>query len=140
MYYPLATGAHLYRIIGTDSTWPTPVQGQGAYFTKGGRCNVVSQATVYCSEDPLVVIAEAAFYQAPRWQQRISFDRFNPVAYPLLTKHQLWCFTIDPTPAIVDLEHPDAIRQFQFSPHLLLNPSLNPSPGPVLRDQVPGRD
>src|SRR4051794_18981057 len=56
MYYPLAPDARLYRLTGPQVAWPTPVLGQGAYFTHGGRFNRAGQATVYCSEDPIVVI------------------------------------------------------------------------------------
>jgi len=140
MYYPLINGARLYRITGAGSRWPTPIQGLGAYYTKGGRYNRVSQPTVYCSEDPLVVIAETAFYQALDWQEKISADRTSPVIYPFRSHHCLWCFSINPAPQIIDLEHSNAIHHFQYSPHLLLNPSLNPRRGPNSRGQVPGRD
>ena len=64
MYYPLAAGARLYRVTDSRTNWPAPLLGHGAYFTKGGRYNYASEPTVYCAEDPLVVLAEAAFYEA----------------------------------------------------------------------------
>jgi hypothetical protein len=140
MYYTLAPGARLYRITANGVNWPTPVLGQGAYFTKGGRYNYAGHATVYCAEDPLAVIAEAAFYDALDWQLRISKHRLNPVTYPLVSTHQLWCFSIDPPLAIIDLEHAQAIRQFQHTPHMLLNPSFNPAGGPHIPGQPLARD
>ena len=140
MYYPLKGDARRYRITGMGSAWPTPILGLGAYYTKGGRYNRILQPTIYCSEDPFVVIAETAFYQALDWQHKISVDRSNPVTYPFLSRHRLWCFAIDPPPYIVDLEHPNAAHQFQYSPYLLHNPSLNPRRGPNLRGQIPSRD
>jgi RES domain-containing protein len=135
MYYTLAPGARLYRITGTGDNWPAPVLGLGAYFTRGGRYNNAGQATVYCAEDPLAAIAEAAFYESLEWQLRISKHRLNPVTYPLISRHQIWCFSIDPAPALIDLEHPQAITQFQHTPHMLLNPSFNPA----RRAHVPGQ-
>lgn len=140
MYYTLAPGSRLYRITGTGVNWPTPVLGQGAYFNKGGRYNSAGQATVYCAEDPLAVIAEAAFYEALEWQLKISAHRFNPVTYPLESTHQFWCFSLDPAPAIIDLEHPQAVLQFQHTPHMLLNPSFNPAGGPHIPGQPRSRD
>jgi hypothetical protein len=140
MYYPLAADARLYRVTGPGEVWPTPLHGLGAYFTKGGRYNYATEATVYCAEDPLVVIGEAAFYDALEWQMGISNHRFNPVNYPLLSRHKLWCFSIAPAPVIVDLEHADAIAQFQHTPHMLLNPSLNPARGPHVPGQPLARD
>jgi hypothetical protein len=140
MYYPLADGARLYRVTGPGVNWPTPLLGLGAYFTKGGRYNYASEPTVYCAEDPLVVLAEAVFYEALEWQAKISAHRFNPVAYPLVSSHKLWCFSIDPAPAIIDLEHAQAVALFQHTPHMLINPSLNPARGPHLAGQRPSRD
>ena len=140
MYHPLAAGARLYRVTGPGSDWPTPVLGAGAYYTKGGRYNRVDHHTVYCSEDPLVVLAETAFYQALDWQRRTSLNRTTPLTYPFVSRHRLWCFAIDPAPPILDLENPIAPHQFQFSPNLLFNPSLNPRDGITLQGQVPSRD
>lgn len=140
MYYPLAADSRIYRITGTGDIWPTPLRGLGAYYTKGGRYNYATEATVYCSEDPVAAIAEAAFYDALDWQTKISNHRFNPVHYPLLSDHKLWCMSIDPAPAIIDLEHVQAIAQFQHTPQMLLNPSLNPARGPHVPGQPLARD
>ena len=140
MYYSLAAGAPLYRGTGPGVVWPTPLLGLGAYFTKGGRYNYASQPTVYCAEDPLAALAEAAFYEALDWQARISTHRFNPVTYPLVSSHKLWCFAIDPVPAIIDLGHAQAVALFQHTPHMLLNPSLNPARGPHVPGQPLARD
>ncbi|MBI3409066.1 MAG: RES family NAD+ phosphorylase [Planctomycetes bacterium] len=140
MYYPLAAAAPLYRVTGPGVNWPTPLFGHGAYFTKGGRYNYASEPTVYCAEDPLAVLAEAAFYEALEWQAKISAHRFNPVTYPLVSSHKFWRFSINPAPAIIDLEHAQAVALFQHTPHMLLNPSLNPGRGPHLPGQHPARD
>jgi hypothetical protein len=140
MYYPLAAGARLYRVTGRGENWPTPLHGLGAYFTKGGRYNYATEPTVYCAEDPLVAIAEAAFYEALEWQARISSHRLNPVSYPFLSNHKFWCFSLDPAPAIIDLEHPQAIAQFQHTPHMLLNLGFNPARGPHVPGQPLARD
>jgi len=140
MYYPLAPGVHLYRVTGQGVNWPTPLHGTGAYFSKGGRYNSAGQAAVYCAEDPLVVIAESAFYDALEWQDRISGHRFKPLNYPFVASHKLWCFSIDPAPAVVDLEDPQAFNLFQHTPHMLLNPSLNPARGPHTTGQRRARD
>jgi hypothetical protein len=112
----------------------------GAYFTKGGRYNYAAEPTVYCAEDPLAVLAETAFYDALEWQEKISVHRFNPVAYPLVLTHKLWCFSIDPAPAVIDLDSAPAITQFQHTPHVLRNPSFNPAGGPHLPGQPLARD
>ena len=140
MYYPLAAGARLYRVTRPGVLWPTPLHGTGAYFTKGGRYNYPTEPTVYCTEDPLAALAEAAFYEALEWQVKISTHRFNPITYPLVTAHKLWCFSIDPAPAVIDLEHPQAIAQFQHTPHMLSNPSFNPARGPHVPGQPLARD
>ncbi len=140
MYYALARGTALYRVTSPGVNWPTPLKGRGAYFTKGGRYNNVAQPTVYCAEDPLAALAEAAFYDALDWQARISTHRFNPVVYPLVSIHKLWCFSLDPAPVIIDLEDVQAIALFQHTPHMLLNPSLNPDAGPHLPGLQMARD
>jgi hypothetical protein len=140
MYYTLNPGARLYRVTSTNTVWPTPLLGQGAFFTHGGRFNRTGQATVYCSEDPLVVITEQAFYQALDWHRAISSQRLNPIAFPLVSHYVLWCFSIDPPPAIIDLEHSQAMSTFQYSPHFVHNPSLNPRPGVQLLYQPAARD
>jgi len=140
MYYPLAAGTRLYRVTGSGTVWPTPLLGLGAYFTKGGRYNYAAEPTVYCAEDPLIVIAETAFYDALEWQEKISFHRFKPVSYPLVLPHKLWCFSIDPAPAVIDLDSPQAIAQFQHTRHMLRNPSFNPARGPHVPGQPMARD
>jgi hypothetical protein len=140
VYYPLAAGTRLYRVTSPGVNWPTPLLGLGAYFTKGGRYNFASEPTVYCAEDPLAVLAEAAFYEALEWHAKISTHRLNPVGYPLVSSHKLWCFSIDPAPAVIDLEHVQAVALFQHTPHMLRNPSLNPARGPHLPGQPRARD
>jgi|GEM_PF-2006978 len=140
MYYIPGAAARLYRMTAPGSTWPTPLFGHGAYFTKGGRFNRANDPTVYCSEDPLVVITETAFYEALEWHRRISDHRLNPVGYPFVSRHSFWCFSIDPPPPLIDLQHSSAIAQFQFPPHMLLNPALNPRRGLQLAGQSAARD
>ncbi len=140
MYYTLGAGARFYRVTSADTNWPTPLLGEGAYFTHGGRYNRAGQPTVYCSEDPLVVITEAAFYQSLEWQLRISMQRSNAMTYPLVSDHILWCFMLDPPPTLVDLESNQAQHTFQYPPHLIFNPSLNPRRGVQRPGQPPSRD
>lgn len=140
MYYPLASGAPLYRVTDAGAIWPTPLHGIGAYFTRGGRYNQAHQPTVYCAEDALAVIAEAAFYECLEWQRKINYHRLNPVVYPLTSNHKLWCYSIDPPPAIIDLEHPEAIALFQHTPQMLSNLSYNPARSAHIPGQPRARD
>ncbi len=125
MYYPIGEGP-LFRVASASSgnLWPDPVLGEGAYYVEreGNRYSVAHQLTVYCGEDPLVAITEAAFYQALNWQQDIASSRFKAVTYPLRSEHLLWAFRIDPRPPVIDMESPMASRRFAYSPHVLLNP------------------
>jgi len=123
MYHHVLPGTKLYRVTSLGTNWPTPLHGHGAYFTKRGRYNRIYQPTVYCSEDPLVAIAEAGFYQAHEWHEKISVYRVNPVSYPLITSHRLWYFTFNTSLPLVDVMTTNAFFRFQFSPHMLLNPS-----------------
>lgn len=126
MYHAPGPGTRLYRVTSAqpyDSVWPNPIQGLGAYYTRGGRYNRVHQQTVYCSDDPLVALTEAAFYQALDWQQRLSVHRINPTTYPFTSEHWLWSYSLNPAPPLIDLAHAHARHQFLFPPHLLLNPS-----------------
>ncbi len=130
MFYNNLTGnTPLYRVTSPNTHWPSPLLGQGAHYTQGGRFNLINQATIYCSEDPLVVIAETAFYEALNWLRAISYQRLLGINYPLVSKHILWSFRIDPPPPIIDLEHPVARAAFQYPPYFLFNPSLNPRKG-----------
>ncbi len=126
MYYQVGAG-DLYRVTAPNTKWPEPVQGLGAfYLLKGGnRYNAAHQVTVSCSEDPLVVITEAAFYQASNWRESIASSLINPVTYPLRSEHLLWAFRIDPPPSVVDLEDPIAVTHFGFSPQVVTNPGQN---------------
>ncbi|MCI0462246.1 MAG: RES family NAD+ phosphorylase [Gemmataceae bacterium] len=123
MYHPIGQGTPLYRVTSLSEAWPNPLLGLGAYFTQGGRYNRPQQQTVYTSDDPLVAITEAAFYQALNWHRRLALHRFLPVAYPLESEHWLWCFTLDPAPPVIDLLHANAQHAFPHPPHLLLTPS-----------------
>jgi hypothetical protein len=136
MYNPAAPGTRLYRVTGLSETWPNPLLGLGAYFTRGGRYNRPHQQTVYASDDPLVAITEAAFYQALDWQRRIGLHHFLPVGYPLESEHWLWCFTIDPGPPVIDLLHLGAQHQFLHPPHLLLAPSQQYEGTQALADTI----
>ncbi len=101
------------------------MQGQGAYYVGrgGNRYSSLHQLTVYCAEDPLVAIAEGAYYQALNWQKEIASSRTKAVQYPLRSEHLLWGFRIDPLPSVIDMESALAINHFAYSPHVLLNPS-----------------
>src|SRR5207302_10375578 len=106
MYYSLNAGNLLYRWTSTPTTvWPDPVKGLGAYFTSkdGGRYNGPDQTTVYCSEDPLVVITDGAYYHSLAWPQLLAKTRLNPLSHPLRREHLLCAFLIDPPPAIQHL-------------------------------------
>jgi hypothetical protein len=122
MHHAIRPGTLLYRVTRPDETWPEVLRGLGAFYTEGGRYNTAHQATVYASEDALVAITEGAFHQARAWQTEVA--RFpTPGTYPFVSEHWLWCFTIDPPPPVIDLEHSGALHRFQYPSHLLLNPS-----------------
>jgi hypothetical protein len=123
MYYQIGAG-NLYRVTKPETFWPNPVQGVGAFYTpKGGsRYNEPHQQTVSCSEDPLVAIAEAAFYQALKWREAIASSLIHAVTYPLRSEQLFWAFRIDPLPPVVDLEHAIAVASFGYSPHVVTNP------------------
>jgi len=125
MYHSIPPGTRLYRVTRLDEIWPEPLKGLGAFYTEGGRYNRVRQPTVYASDDPLVPITEVAFHQARVWQNAIAMFHVRPADYPLRSQHMFWSFTIDPPPAVIDLEHPSALSRFQHPPHALLNPCLN---------------
>lgn len=126
MYYTIGSGP-LFRVASATSgnVWPDPVMGQGAYYVgrEGNRYSSPHQLTVYCAEDPLVAIAEGAYYQALNWQKEIASSRTKAVKYPLQSEHLLWSFRIDPIPSVIDMESPLAINHFAYSPHVLLNPN-----------------
>lgn len=126
MYYQIGAG-DLYRVTRPNTTWPEPVQGLGAFYLleSGNRYNAAHQVTVSCSEDPLVAITEAAFYQAFNWREAISSSLVNAVTYPLLSQHLFWVFRIHPLPAVIDLEDPIEVAHFGYSPHVVTNPGQN---------------
>jgi RES domain len=138
MYHRILPDTKLYRVTSLRTDWPTPLHGLGAYFTKGGRYNRIYQPTVYCSDDPLVAIAEAAFYQSREWHEKISVYRVNPVPYPLITSHRLWCFAFKTLLSLIDLMSDNAFFRFQFSPHMLLNPSQIYAATQQLADDIRG--
>jgi hypothetical protein len=139
MFYPIGHGP-LYRVASANSgnVWPDPVLGHGAYYVgiDANRYSRPDQLTVYCAEDPLVAITEAAFYQALKWQINIASYRMNPVGYPLRSKHLLWAFRIHPRPPVIDMESPLACTRFTYSPHILLNPSRMYSGTQAIADDV----
>lgn len=120
-YNALTANSPLYRITSDNTLWPTPLLGQGAHYSQGGRFNRINQPTVYCSEDPLVVIAEAAFYSALTLQRKISYQRLIPMTYPLATHYKLWSFQIDPPPPVIDLDHADARGVIASCPNIMLH-------------------
>jgi hypothetical protein len=126
MYYQIGAG-DLYRVTRSNTIWPEPVQGYGAFYVNkaGNRYNAAHQVTVSCSEDPLVAVSEAAFYQAFTWREAIASSLINAVTYPLRSEHLFWAFRIDPLPPVVDLEEPIAVASFGYSPHVVTNPGQN---------------
>jgi hypothetical protein len=116
-------------VTDTRQSWPGVLSGAGAYYSYGGRYNRVHQKTVYAAADPLVSIAEYAFHQAIDWQTLIgggplrSPPPAGSAAFPLLSDHFLWCFTLRNAPQVVDVEDPAALATFQHRPHELLNPT-----------------
>jgi hypothetical protein len=139
MYYQIG-GGHLYRVTRPDTVWPAPVQGLGAFYTPrdGSRYNRPHQLTVSCSEDPLVAITEAAFYQALKWREAIASSLIHGITYPLRSEHLFWAFQINPRPPVIDLEHENAIVAFGYSPHVLTNPSQNYRATQEIADAVRG--
>ena len=131
MYHQIGAG-DLYRVTRPDTVWiepdqKEPVQGLGAFYTPkdGNRYNRTQQCTVSCSEDPLVAITEAAFYQALKWREAIAWSLIKTVTYPLRSEHLFWAFQIDPHPPVIDLEDAAAVVAFGYSPHVVTNPSQN---------------
>ncbi len=136
MYHTIAPGTRLYRVTRLNETWPNTLLGLGAYFGGGGRYNRSHQETIYASDDPLVAITEGAFYQTLVWHGRIALHSSQPVGYPLVSDHRLWCFTIDPAPFVIDLLHPSGQHQFPHPPHLLRVPSQLYAGTQTLADMV----
>jgi hypothetical protein len=126
MYYQIGAG-DLYRVTGGNTVWPDPVRGLGAFYLprKGNRYNTAHQVTVSCSEDPWVALCEAAYYQALKVRDAIASSLINAITYPFRSEHLFWAFQITPPPSIVDLESPVALALFQYSLHVLTNPSRN---------------
>lgn len=139
MYYEIGEG-DLYRVTRPNMVWPDPVRGRGAFYTstEGSRYNRIQQLTVRCSEDPLVAITEAAFYQALKWREAIASSLIHAVAYPLRSEHLFWAFQINPHPPVIDLEHTIASANFGYSPHVLTNPSQNYLATQTIADRVRG--
>jgi len=126
VYYQIG-GGNLYRVTGENTIWPDPVRGLGAFYLpkSGNRYYSVHHVTVSCSEDPWPVICEAAYYQALKLSEAISSSLVNAVTYPFRSRHAFWAFQINPVPPVIDLENPLAVALFQYSPHVLTNPSQN---------------
>jgi hypothetical protein len=126
MYYPIGNGP-LFRVAPASegNVWPEPVMGIGAYYVGLGasRYSRTQQPTVYCAEDPIVAITEAAFYQALQWQIAVASYKMKTLLYPLRSEHLLWAFLINPIPPVIDMESVLAGNRFGYPPHLLLNPS-----------------
>ncbi len=139
MYYQIGAG-DLYRVTRPNTVWPEPVQGLGAFYTPkdGSRYNRPHQRTVSCSEDPLVAITEAAFYQALKWREAIASSLANAVGYPFRSEHLFWAFRIDPRPPVINFEHAGAVVAFGYSPHVVTNPSQNYRATQDLADMVRG--
>lgn len=49
------------------------------------------------------------------------------MTYPLVSDHLLWCFSLDPSPHLIDLEHSRTQHTFGYPPSSIHNPSLSPS-------------
>jgi hypothetical protein len=139
MYYQIGDG-DLYRVTRRDTVWPAPVQGLGAFYTpkQGSRYNRPHQRTVGCSEDAIVAITEAAFYQALKWREAIASSLAHAVAYPFRSEHLFWAFRIDPRPPVIDFEHAGAVGSFGYSPHVVTNPSQNYMATQDVADKVRG--
>lgn len=131
MYLTLPATTLFYRVLSPGRPWTDILAGQGAYFGRpyGGRYNRSRQNTVYTSTDPLVALAEYAFYEGSRWQEIIGTTalRNQPHLLPFVTgsgtRPRLWCFRLAPPPTIIDVTDPAALHAFQHLPHTLLNPS-----------------
>jgi hypothetical protein len=50
--------------------------------------------------------------------------RADPAScHPLVTEHDLWCFTLHDAPPLVDVEDPAAFQTYHLRPYELLNPT-----------------
>jgi hypothetical protein len=121
-------GTLFYRVTEPRRSWPDVLSGAGAYFSVGGRYNRIHQKTVFAAEDPLVSIAEYAFHRAVDLQKQIGGGPLNkgpvnPPGLPLKSNHLLWCFRLEITPQLVDVDDPVALQTFGHRPYELLNPS-----------------
>jgi hypothetical protein len=126
MYHEIGA-VDLYRVTGPNTTWPAPIRGLGAFYLprRGNRYNTQHQVTVSCSEDPLVAISEAAYYQASSLRDAIASSLINAVTYPFRSESVFWAFRIDPPLPVIDLEDPIAQASFGYSPHVITNPGQN---------------
>lgn len=129
MYHTSAAGTHYYRVTDQGRSWADVLSGVGAFFSFGGRYNRIQQKTVYAADDPLVSISEFAFHQAIDWQLMIGGGPFNAIAphpipnLPLVSQHFLWCFSLNTSWQLVDVEDPLALFAFNHRHHEPLNPT-----------------
>jgi hypothetical protein len=145
MFYTPADGTLYYRVT-QEGTLPASVlSGMGSYVTLGGRYHRPHQRTVYASDDAIVPITEMAYYQVLEWQERIGSGRAGtpiplskpiPPAYPLVSSHLLWCFTLTKPPRIIDVDDPNAYTTFQHAPIEILNPGRAYETTQALADRI----
>jgi hypothetical protein len=130
MFHTPAAGTLYYRVTRKKTRSSGVLSGMGSYYTLGGRYHRPHQRTVYASEDVLVAITEMAYYQALEWKERIGGGRLGtpmplprptPPAYPLVSSHLLWAFTLNASPLVIDVDDPNAYITFQHAPIEILN-------------------
>jgi hypothetical protein len=88
-----------YRVTAAHRPWSDVLTGRGAFYghPHGARYNASRQTTVYTSTDPVVVITEAAFYQALLWHARIGstvLRNQHLVSPPFVSTVRLWSFRL----------------------------------------------
>ena len=130
MFHVPSTTTLYYRVTRRRTNAPSVLSGMGSYYTLVGRYHRPQQRTVYAADDAMVSITEMAYYQALEWQERIGGGRTGtpiplpkpvPPTYPLVSSHLLWCFMLDGSPTVIDVDDPIAYATFQHAPIHILN-------------------
>jgi hypothetical protein len=129
MLVQITSANQFFRVTDSTRQWTDIISGNGAYGLQapGNRYNVNAQKMVYASDTPEAALAEAGFYAALEWQERIGNSvvawKNSPPPSVFSTAHKLWCFNLTAPATVIDVDNPNAQHTYQHHRLILRNPS-----------------
>jgi len=128
MLVQVTAANQFFRVTDSTRRWADVISGNGAHFLSaaGNRYNANGQKSVYAGDTLEAALAEAAFYAALEWQERVANSWVtwaNGAPAIFSTPQKLWCFRLTAPAAVIDVDNQNSQVAFHHHRLILRNPS-----------------